>query len=609
MAAVAGILGQLLVAHFAPAAVYFVATSGADTDPGTPEKPFRSIQRAADIVGPGDTVVVRAGIYPESVAIKTSGAPGRLIVFEGERGADGAWLTIVDRSRPVGTWVPAPEIGPGVFKSLESASAPYCMTLDGKQLARIRDDFMASGKGFDLMRLPADAPCGEEMDSFDPRQRSRVKFWDAIEALYAHQGGVTYFRFRNGDEPNGRNLKAAPAGGGFEISDQSHVVIRKFHVRGAANSVVIRGPKARHNVVEENYLAHGRTRVTITDGAAFNLVRNNQMTLNYYGHNDPGAWGAAQPDRRSALRLRVYRVFKHLVGHNSSDDVAVCLRKAGEGNEIFGNHMFNGLIGVSCGDCRSARVYRNVIHNMSSIGILTSEDAGKGAVDGEFFDNLVYDSNINLRIHHYNNSLKGQRREFHYRNLFYEPPGLGSHIYVHWTSKTMEKGAAHPEIYLYHNTFVGGRSGLAISAYAEKDGVAGIMVWNNLFSGCAVVPTTQAMRSRKDLFGALDYNWFGGHLSAPIPPSYGEHNVMVKGPLPWPSEALPDFRLPEDCTARGAGLDLSRPINVGGRVLPPLAGLKPGYFKGPAPDCGALEFGQSAPVPLPPNRVSPGEKK
>ena len=51
--------------------------------------------------------------------------------------------------------------------------------------------------------------------------------------------------------------------------------------------------------------------------------------------------------------------------------------------------IYAGLIGISCGQQNWPNIHHNVIHNMSSIGILTSEDGGKGPHNGEFHDNLV----------------------------------------------------------------------------------------------------------------------------------------------------------------------------------------------------------------------------
>src|ERR1700726_1552925 len=50
-------------------ASWFVSTTGADTNPGTLAAPFRTIQHAANLAQPGDTVQIRGGIYRETVTV------------------------------------------------------------------------------------------------------------------------------------------------------------------------------------------------------------------------------------------------------------------------------------------------------------------------------------------------------------------------------------------------------------------------------------------------------------------------------------------------------------------------------------------------------------
>jgi len=52
---------------------FYVATTGNDSNPGTPAAPWRTIQHAADTARAGSTVYVRGGIYEELVSIKASG--------------------------------------------------------------------------------------------------------------------------------------------------------------------------------------------------------------------------------------------------------------------------------------------------------------------------------------------------------------------------------------------------------------------------------------------------------------------------------------------------------------------------------------------------------
>jgi Right handed beta helix region len=76
----------------------YVSTNGKDSSPGTIEKPLRTIQHAADIAKPGDTVYVRAGSYCQRLAIKVSGgAQQGFITFQNQPGEhavlDGGCLT------------------------------------------------------------------------------------------------------------------------------------------------------------------------------------------------------------------------------------------------------------------------------------------------------------------------------------------------------------------------------------------------------------------------------------------------------------------------------------------------------------------------------------
>jgi hypothetical protein len=67
---------------------YYVDPSGSDAGAGTQGAPFRTIQRASDAAGPGDTVFVRPGVYlgaERIVSVERSGAPGRWITFISER--------------------------------------------------------------------------------------------------------------------------------------------------------------------------------------------------------------------------------------------------------------------------------------------------------------------------------------------------------------------------------------------------------------------------------------------------------------------------------------------------------------------------------------------
>ncbi|WP_146524241.1 right-handed parallel beta-helix repeat-containing protein [Novipirellula artificiosorum] len=81
----------LCIASFVPmlspclANTFVVATTGSDDAKGTASAPVRTISRAAEMAMPGDTVLVRAGIYRERVSPPRGGQPGKPITYRAEQ--------------------------------------------------------------------------------------------------------------------------------------------------------------------------------------------------------------------------------------------------------------------------------------------------------------------------------------------------------------------------------------------------------------------------------------------------------------------------------------------------------------------------------------------
>ena len=102
----------ILVPPHTSASTYYVDQRlGADTNPGTEGAPFRTINRAAWVMGPGDTTYIKAGVYNERIE-GASGAPGAPITFA-RYGTD---AVVIEGSRVPTGWVLAtPAPGP-VYK-------------------------------------------------------------------------------------------------------------------------------------------------------------------------------------------------------------------------------------------------------------------------------------------------------------------------------------------------------------------------------------------------------------------------------------------------------------------------------------------------------------
>ena len=75
--------------------IWDVAPQGSDSNPGTERAPFLTIQRAADVVSPGDTVIVEDGVYTGASA--ACDPDSRVIVCLRRGGTAQAWVTFQAR--------------------------------------------------------------------------------------------------------------------------------------------------------------------------------------------------------------------------------------------------------------------------------------------------------------------------------------------------------------------------------------------------------------------------------------------------------------------------------------------------------------------------------
>jgi hypothetical protein len=63
LSAALGVLTILVAASGAQATDYYVATTGSDSNAGTMDAPFATLQKGANVAAAGDTVFIRGGTY------------------------------------------------------------------------------------------------------------------------------------------------------------------------------------------------------------------------------------------------------------------------------------------------------------------------------------------------------------------------------------------------------------------------------------------------------------------------------------------------------------------------------------------------------------------
>ncbi len=81
-----GLLAGLSLSVQVFATDYFVEKGGNDDNPGTRMQPFRTIQKAAGLMLPGDVCTISRGVYRETVRPAVSGKPDKWIRFQAAQG-------------------------------------------------------------------------------------------------------------------------------------------------------------------------------------------------------------------------------------------------------------------------------------------------------------------------------------------------------------------------------------------------------------------------------------------------------------------------------------------------------------------------------------------
>lgn len=94
---------------------YYVAPSGSNNNPGTRDKPFATVQKAADTMHSGDVCWIRGGTYRETISVKGEAKnniafqslPGEVVIISGTELVEGEWqqhkdsIYVIDVDQPV----------------------------------------------------------------------------------------------------------------------------------------------------------------------------------------------------------------------------------------------------------------------------------------------------------------------------------------------------------------------------------------------------------------------------------------------------------------------------------------------------------------------------
>ncbi len=266
----------------AAATDYYVSPGGSDAGGnGSQARPWRTIQRAADVMAAGDTCHVANGEYAEMVRPARDGAPGQYVSFvadgssvrlTGARQITGwtrhngniwrasvSWTfdeLFVDGQRMVLARWPNLTTGdiyrPNFYQA--TANGGKNSIIDATHLtqpagywngAKI---FLVAGWGWTAEQRDVSgydaashrisfASAIEFSEYYDADQYSLYFLYDNLSLLDApsewyldRASGIVYLWLPAGDSPNGHNIEASGGSGGFDLRDRSYIRIAGFNL-------------------------------------------------------------------------------------------------------------------------------------------------------------------------------------------------------------------------------------------------------------------------------------------------------------------------------------------------------------------------------------------
>ncbi len=504
------------------------------------------ISQALEAAAPGDTIRLRKGTYHETVTIKKS------VSLVGDPGA------ILDPSEPFQPqWKLAEGMGKGVYRAVVE-HRPRVLCLGGKIVAELderRKETQAEGPWF-WKSLLANGP--------------RLSGFRHIRALWIYRSAemAMYLHLAEDTDPAPLAWSAvwstAPI---ISLQGATNASISGLTLAHGYNGVVLEGGSRRCTVSHCVIGPWDKNGIYFTTGATQCLAEDNEIFR--------GAYEDWVPHDNSRELYEIWQVHK-LAGFY--DRVGIDLVRAGAGNRIHANHVYETFDGINVGDSsvenldialtrpddgRDTEIWENIIERTRDSGM----ELGVGCIDVKVHHNLLRQTHGGLRY-----KLPRIGPVFIYRNVLIN--GMPFNI---WYS--MDDSPA--EGYVYHNTIIGGQAALAYSA--SRTNIIGAAHWhyvNNLVIGNEGF--FRSGRTKIPMGFTADYNVVTG-VNRPYPndPSKDRHSRYVEAvPL---AQGFPPKPLPGS-PAIDAGLELSTYFH--GRPLP---GCEPGYFKGKAPDAGAFE--------------------
>jgi len=317
------------------AAEYFVAINGSDNNSGSQEQPFQTIQKAADLMNPGDTCYVGGGIYRQVVRPMRSGTKGKPIRFEARPGE----VVVLSGTEPIqGNF----SVHKGRIYKTKVREVFDQLFVDGQMMIEARwpnmqfeqrfdkNCWATAGKGSEYgqmvdqalaktgidwtgavatlnvgswqtyRRIVRDHKIGGDRFEYERNMPGHVEAkrkWEGFDHYYLagklealdvptewhldRDSGTLYLWMRDGEIPTGRNIEAKVREYAFEVQERQFIELRGFHFFGAT----FRFDSCSDCIIDNCHLLYptwarrfGPAAQTLIDGSR-NVIRNSSVVF------------------------------------------------------------------------------------------------------------------------------------------------------------------------------------------------------------------------------------------------------------------------------------------------------------------------------------------
>ena len=578
---------------------YYVATGGSNANPGTLAKPLKTIQYAASLAKSGDTVLVRGGVYRETVKPANSGTSSARITYKpynGER-------VTVSGANVVSGW--STHAG-SVYKATQSwdlGTGNNQVFVDGRMMIEARwpnttldvtRPRKASADAIAVTSTAAADPASAVLTDDALTHPSGTWTGATIHIMPGHgwvgetgtvtrsdRGSLTY-SYKPLDQKNqvpragdqyyltGKfSALDAPGEWFYESSSRTLFLRTPASDSAAAHTVEVKRRQYAFDLRGRSYVdvqGFDLFAATITSSAASSNLRLSGIDASYVSHFtlQPDPWGQQQKSHNSGILL---------LGTNSSIKDSRITYSAGNG--VFlggsGNRVENTVISnvaYNAGD--EAGVYilgpkhvvaRNTISHTGRSGVVHRYSPGARILNNVIHTVLLQTTDGGGT---YTWGSDGAGTEIAYNRIYnVKSGGFGAagvyldnfsrnHVVHHnvvWDSDYgIKMNPPNTSNRIYSNTFAGNKYSVASSGTRE---MTGSVFRNNIFTNRVQIG----------------------------PEAYVGHNVSAGRDYRFVNAAAGDFRLQAGSVA----------IDAGAVIAPYTNG-----FAGAAPDAGAYEFGRSA---------------